>query len=464
MIRSEIPQAEGAERGAIGSMLLEPYRVISMAMNEFKLKPDAFYSPAHRALVEVMYEMASAERTQAIDILTVSNALKARDQLDRIGGDEYIEGLIDGTPTAQHASDYLHDVRSAHVRREICRVCDVVHDDAIRTEESGDEILSRVSECFAEIIEGISREPTTAESVDEMHDKIMARYTDEDPDFGMPAGLDYLDRSLEFMPGGMTILAGRPGAGKSSLEGQMVVNLAMRGYTCARVTIDMNRERCLQRDACRLAGISLPKLKKGHCGAKNLASFSEARDTLRDLPVYINESATEIRQLSSWARQMKMRFNIDLLTVDHAQLVCASHLARGAPTEYQEVSHVSKMCKKLAKELNIHVLLLSQFSREGDKASRPPKLSDLRGSGNLEQDATQVVFLWKWPGFPYNLCDFDEKHRRATVVEVAKNQDGEPGWKEHWFHCNYFKFEEAEEEYWGFSKEEVSSQKKEKDR
>jgi len=237
---------------------------------------------------------------------------------------------------------------------------------------------------------------------------------------------------------GVTIIAGRPSQGKSTLEDEISTGLALSGVPVARVQLDMNRRKSLARATCRIAGVSLPKLKHGFARQNQLAAVREAVQTVRSLPMYLNDKDYSLRGICSWARAMKLKHDIKMLTVDHVGLVQVDGSFRG--NDNSRISLVSSTLKALGAELGVAVVLLSQLSRGMEKESRRPQLSDLRDSGTLEQDAAKVIFVYR-EYRPKLLAELETDSRRPVWVELLKNQDGETGLLPFWLWKKYFRFE-----------------------
>jgi replicative DNA helicase len=244
---------------------------------------------------------------------------------------------------------------------------------------------------------------------------------------------------------GLTILAGRPSQGKTTIEDQIVVGLAARGVPVGRITLDSTPEELMARAMCRMAGVSLPKLKFGWAGRSNLARVRQARDILAQYPMYITDQEREIRGICARARAWRIHHGIELLTVDFVQLVEAADMGRSQWDRVACVSYVSKTLKALAFQLKIPVLVLSQLSRAVEKDGREPVLSDLRDSGSLEQDAEKVAFVYK----DRSKCRAMEaeapgitKKIRATWLDVLKHKNGQTDRQALWMRPHYFRFDE----------------------
>lgn len=439
---------EEAERAALGAMLFECDRVAPMAIHKMKLPPEAFYVPANRMVYEAIVSLFD-ELGHGVDWIPVAERLKTEGKLEQIGGTGYLSALIDAAAVTAHAEYYLDIVRQNYVRRRIAEECGKL-ESATHTTEKGDALLAEVPDRFGAIIAAAHQEQPLVEVMDEAiagwEDARKKREAGERP---MPGLALPWTRAMELTSGlevGITIIAGRPSAGKTTLEDCIVTDLALEGVPVARATLDSTREQLVQRMLSREGCVSLPKLKFGYAGAQNIAHVKEARDALQQIPSYINDRDRDISGIVAWARHLKLTKGIKVLTVDYIQLVGAACMGRSEWETQRRVSYVSGRLKDLAFELRIPVVVLSQLNRAVEKGDRDPELSDLRDSGAIEQDADKVLFLYiddkkrnemeaKRPGAT--------KHKRPVWMDLKKQKNGETGKIPMWMLPPYFSFREA---------------------
>jgi replicative DNA helicase len=250
------------------------------------------------------------------------------------------------------------------------------------------------------------------------------------------------------------LLGARPSAGKTTLEGLIATNLSKRGIGTARATLDMAGQKLVARMLAAEAEVSAAKLNFGYCreGGRDLQRVRDARDVLAGmkLPMWLNWGDRDVAGICSWARAMKLRHDIGLLTVDYVELVGASILGRMESDDVKRITYVSHAFKRLAYELGIPVLLLSQLDRAVEKEDRPPRLSDLRWSGALEQDADFAFFLWIHSKKRKQMDDPEKggqvgatKHKRPVMLLKAKDKDGGTGELPLWMYPPYFRFAPA---------------------
>lgn len=443
---------EQAEKALLGSILLEPQRVMPLAMTVAGLTPEAFSVLEHRLIADAMWAMYQDGR-RWIDLVTLEAALRNADQLDRVGGTSRLVGLIDDTPTAAHAEYYCQIVREKWMLRRTVTIAESVQLDAMKCPENVEDFCRQVPDRFT----GLNIEEASEKSNIEVMEHNIVRWEDavayregdqtKAPAIGMATPFSGLTGMMAGLETGITILAGRPSAGKTTLEDMLSLHVAEMGVPVGRVTLDSTRASLLGRAQCRTAGVSMAKLKHGFAGRKQLAAIREASERIAKLKMWVRTDLSDVASIRMWALERRRLDGMGLLTIDYVQQVRASELGRSEADEVRRMTHVIGQLKKLAiDELNIPVLVLSQLSRRSDQDKEDPGLTDLRGSGALEQDADKVMIL---SVDRKKRKEMDEKkvgatkHKRPVLLQVAKHKDGECGPLEFWMYPPYFRFEEA---------------------
>jgi replicative DNA helicase len=437
------PQSEEAEKGVIGCVLLAWDKTLDMAIGKYRLTPEAFYTPACRVLWEGIVELSRSGT--AIDMLTLANWCKTAGKLDQIGGTAELGRIIESTPTETHAEFYMAIVRDKAMLRDAISQCR----DAISAAYSATNATEFVSQLPGRFLDGYvsnQDERTNGHLMVSSIERWRQASEKKKPAIGLftPWGkLTYLMSGFET---GLTILAGRPSAGKTTFEDQVCCYLAMNGKAMARCTLDSSREELLERALCRKAGVSLPKLKFGFGRKDQLANALTAADELNSAPLFINDRDRDISAICAYGRAMKRRHNIGMLTVDYIQLIRAEEMGRTEWDTVARVTYVSMKLKALSFELGIPVLVLSQLSRSVEKEDREPQLSDLRDSGAIEQDASKVIFLYVDPRKRKEMDEQEPKatkHKRPVIVNLMKHKNGQTGALPFWLYPPYFTFEPA---------------------
>lgn len=425
------PHSEEAERGLLGAILLNAERILDLCV-ERGLKPEAFYLPAHRLIFEAILDLARDNRP--VDALTVTDTLKSRGALERTGGPLYLDALLEGTPTAAHAEYYLDIVLQKQLLRTII-------DRARRAEAAcydpsldAASVLSRVEQSFFDIGENPTRGTaiSTREAVMSVMTQVDTFLSTHDGIYGLATGFRNLDEVLHGLRGGnMIVLAARPSMGKTSLAMNIAYNVAMgygksdhRPRPVGIFSLEMSRDDLVLRLLCTRARVSMAMVTGGliaRYGPEH-NRLIEASKELSQAPIFIDDSAgLDINELRARARRLRKKHGVELIVVDYLQLLHADVAADQG--RQIEISTVSAGLKAMAKELNIPVLCLSQLSRATETRDKfgIPRLSDLRDSGSIEQDADVVLLLrrpCKYPGDP------EHGDLLLAIVDVAKHRNG----------------------------------------
>jgi replicative DNA helicase len=439
------PYHEEAERGVLGSALLNAGQVLDACFTK-GLSPDAFYVHAHAMLYEVLASMHRENRP--VDILTVGERLVALKMTEEVGGLDYLEELIDATPTAAHAEYYIDLVYQKYVLRRIITRSQEAIDSCYKQEDDSTLILNRVEESIFEI----TSQQNTSSIVwsdlikDAMEEIEIVFQTKKGVGTGMSTGFTDLDDKLVGMkPGEMIILAARPSMGKTSLALNIAENVATVHHAdphargVAVFSLEMSGMQLVRRMLCSHARVPSHKLQKGYIGDVNHGDLTQAASALMKAPIYMDDTAgLEVLELRSRARRFKRKYDIQFIVIDYLQLMNYSLYAREG--RQRETAAISSAVKGMAKELEVPVLVLSQLSRAPETRDRHavPKLSDLRDSGAIEQDADVVMLLRR----PSRIKGDEFEHDRTlAIVDVAKNRNGPVGAVELNFFEDYTRFD-----------------------
>ncbi len=416
------PQDLDAEVSVLGSLMLDKNAIIHVADI---LSPNDFYHPSHQKIYETILELF--ERGEPIDILTVSHKLKGKKIFKDIGGTDYLSDLVSRVPTSAHIEQYANIVKEKRVRREIINASSVINEQAFEHadfESLIDEVEQKIfgisqrsrPQKFAHIKEGL---PEAYERLEKLHqgDKNTLR--------GVPTHFTKLDNLLSgFQRSDMIILGARPSTGKTAFALDIARNAAMHGNAVGIFSIEMSRDQIIDRFIASQAQIPLWRLRSGRLNDElEFALVQQALDELSKAPIFIDDSSSpSILQMRSIARRLQLEHKLDLLIVDYIQLIRPN---TSSDNVVNQVSEISRGLKALARELNIPVLALSQLSRDIEKRdSKLPRLSDLRESGSLEQDADVVMFLSRDMN---ERTDLPEEGQGIVKVFVAKHRNGPTG-------------------------------------
>ncbi|MDD2238103.1 MAG: replicative DNA helicase [Kiritimatiellae bacterium] len=429
--RRILPFSDEAERGVLGSCLINPGRVIDLCIEQ-QLAADAFYLRRHQILFDLLLHMHHAGG--AIDPVTVGNRLEEMNAISEIGGRIYLDELIDSTPTDLHAEYYIDIVYQKYLRRQIIDYSQESIERCYLGQEDARELLSATEQKIFDISTrqraGITPWPDLIVSAMHEIEEIMATKRGIS---GIPSGFADLDRKMMGLKRGeMIILAARPSMGKTSLALNIAERVATisrdnkRPYPVGVFSLEMTAGQLVNRMLCSHARVPSQKLAGGFISRAHHQDLVNAASVLSEAPLYLDDSpGLEAVELVSRARRMKQRYGIELVVIDYLQLMHYSEIGRTNGRQL-EVAAISGAMKAMAKSLNIPVLVLSQLSRATETRDRlhKPQLSDLRDSGSIEQDADIVLFLRRPCRIP---GDQNSDDRTLAIVDVAKNRNGETG-------------------------------------
>lgn len=443
------PYSEEAECGVLGSVLLDSGRVMDICI-ERQIVAETFHIPANRIIFEAMLEMA--KDGSAIDVLTVTDRLRSAAKLDGVGGSVYLDRLLDATPTAAHAEYYIDIVRQKYIFRCIIACAREAEQICFATDHSADHVLGTVEQSFMDITERqhgfVTPWPDAVKHTMAHIEHILTTRKGLD---GISSGFLNLDQKLHGLrPGEMIILAARPSMGKTSLAMNIAENVALgkndpdgKKHAVGIFSLEMSHDALVMRMLCSRAGVSGFKLTSGYVSSTaDHGKLIQSASVLTKAPIFLDDTGgLDILELRARARRMKKKHEIELIVIDYLQLLHSSEYARQG--RQLETAHISGNIKAMAKELRVPVLVLSQLSRAPEQRDKlaVPKLSDLRDSGAIEQDADVVCMLRRPCKYPD-----DERHddTRLAVVDVVKQRNGPTGPLELNFEEDYTRFEDRQ--------------------
>lgn len=419
------PHSEDAERGVLGAVLLDSEKVMDLCI-ERQLDPESFYIPVHRAIFDAMMGMNREGRP--IDLLTVGERLKAAGLLERVGGAPALHRIVDATPTSAHAEYYIDIVRDRHLLRRVIEASRTAERNCYDPTAEAQSVLGQAEQAFFDIT---ANQHGQMRPWHELVNEIVATFDNQQKGFlGVPTGFKDLDKTIKGLkPGNMVVLAARPSMGKTSLAMNIVEHVALgKGDSQSRprpvgvFSVEMSCLDLVKRMICCRAEVSGHAIAEGFISQTNHGRLISAADALSNAPIYIDDSAgLDITELRARARRMKSKHAVELIVIDYLQLLRAPEHSRHG--RQVEITYVSAGLKAMAKELGLPVLVLSQLSRapEARGGEEKPKLSDLRDSGSIEQDA-DIVMLLRRPC--RTASDQERENRTLAIVEIAKNRNG----------------------------------------
>ena len=424
------PYSEESERALLGCILQDAPRVMELCITR-QITTDSFYLQNHQTLYDTMAALHHAQRP--VDVVTLSDRLRELRQLDAMGGEEELFRLMDATPTTAHADYYLQIVFENHLLRRIIDTARVVTEECFKREKEAADVLVEAEQSFFSLSEQqLGTELAWSKLVVDEMGEIETLLEQKKGLTGISSGFVDIDgKLLGFQKSDLIILAARPSMGKTSLALNFAENIALgeRGQEprpVAVFSLEMSASSLVRRMICCRAQVPGQQLARGQVGRDQHGRLMNAADVLKNAPIYVDDTAgLEAVDLRARARRLKRKYGIEFIVVDYLQLMNYSKFA--AEGRQRETAAISQAMKHMAKELQIPVLVLSQLSRAPetrDSKSAVPKLSDLRDSGAIEQDA-DVVMLLRRPSYYQKGPAMEDE--RLAIVDIAKHRNGPTG-------------------------------------
>jgi len=417
------PQAVDIEEAVLGAMLLEK-NAVNDAIDI--LKAESFYKIEHQKIFAVIHELFGA--SENVDILSVTERLRKKGELQLIGGPGYIARLTNKIASAAHVEYHARIISEKHILRSLIEASSEVIKNAYDETKDVFNVLTEAEGSLFKIAEGNIKKSykTVSELVAEAIIEIQKAGENKDGVSGVPSGFTDLDRITSgWQKSDMIVLAARPGMGKTAFVLSMARNSAIQfKQPLAIFSLEMSNVQLVKRLMAMETGIASEKLRKGFSSPADWKILNDRIGQLTDAPIFIDDTpALSVFELRAKCRRLKMQYDIQLVIIDYLQLMTGG--VKGGNRE-QEISTISRSIKEIAKELNIPIIALSQLSRSvetrgGDKR---PMLSDLRESGAIEQDADMVCFIYR-PEY-YGLAEDENGMPTEGIGEiiVAKHRNG----------------------------------------
>jgi replicative DNA helicase len=418
-LRKVPPQNLEAECSVLGGILLD-----NDAINQVLelLRPEDFYRESHRKIFRATIELS--DRSEPVDLITLSDYLKGRNELEAVGGTAYLASLADSVPTAANISYYARIVREKSILRSLITTATDIATRGYEEQGNVEEFLDRAEKVIFDISEKKIKASFVAvgDMIKDTLKTVEKLYERKEMVTGVPTGYEDLDRlTAGLQASDLIIVAGRPGMGKTAFALNIATHAAFAGIGAAVFSLEMAKEQLVLRMLCSEARVNSSKVRSGYLGERDFPQLAKAAGRLHEAPIYIDDTpAISVLELRAKARRLlrDRSKKIGLIVVDYLQLM------RGmgnANNREQEISEISRSLKALAKELTVPVIALSQLNRRvEDRGDRRPMMSDLRESGAIEQDADVIMFIYR--DEVYNKSD-DSKKGVAEVI-VAKQRNG----------------------------------------
>jgi len=425
------PQNLEAEQSLLGCLLIDKDAIVKIADSLFE---DDFYKNAHAVIYNIIKELFNHQ--QPIDILTVANRLEEKKKLTEVGGRTYLAELSNSIATSANVANYSQIIQRKATLRRLQQAASEIMDLSFKEDEDVDNILDTTEKkVFA-----VSRKYMNASFspidtlLTDAFDRIDELHKQSGKLRGVPTGFNKLDDLLAgLQKSDLIILAARPSVGKTALALDMARNVATKDKTGVAIfSLEMSKEQMVDRMLCAESGVNLWKMRTGNLsdkeGDNDFSKIGESMGVLADSPIFIDDSPTSsIMEIRAKARRLQMEKDLGLIIIDYLQLM--EGRGKYGDNRVQEVAEISRGLKAVARELNIPVLALAQLSRAVEQSSPAiPKLSHLRDSGSIEQDADVVMFLYrKAADKNYSEEDLSEEEKNSGKIYIAKHRNGPTG-------------------------------------
>ncbi len=428
------PQNNEAEQCLLGCLMLDKESIVKVVDS---IKSEDFYKGTHQDIYQAMVELY--EKSQPIDILSISSRLKEKNKLDDIGGQSYLTSLINSVPTATHISNYARIVRQKKILRDLISASEEIGLSAFNESEEVDILLDKAEKT----VFGIGQRSLTQSflPIKDILSDTFERLDELSKNNGQMRGISTGFIDLDKILGGLqksdlVILAARPSMGKTSLALDIARNVAvLENKPVGLFSLEMSKDQLADRLLASLANISLWNLRNGKgLTSDDYSRLQHAMGSLSDSPLYIDDAGSvNILQIRAMARRLQANKGLSLIVIDYLQLM--EPMNRFA-SPVQQVTENSRALKMLAKELNIPVLVLSQLSRAVEQRTPSiPKLSDLRESGAIEQDADVVLMIYREDKYSENSLN-----PNVAKIMIEKHRNGPTGGVDLFFDENRVSF------------------------
>jgi len=409
-----------AEQSVLGSMLLSKEAAIIAAE---RLKSEDFYKEAHRIIFDVLLEFN--ENREPADLITVTEALRARKQLEQVGGVTYLTTLTEVVPTAANISYYCDIVEEKALLRRLINTASSIMSMAYEAKDDAASVLDEAERMIFDIVQ--KRRVENFHHIKDIllstFERIEELYNSEGGITGVPTGFPDLDAMTSgLQPSDLILIAARPSMGKTSFALNIAANAAIRHkIPVAIFSLEMSKEQLVQRLLCAESNVDSHRLRTGRLEDDDWPRLARAMGPLSEAPIYIDDTpGISCLNLRAKARRLKAEKGLGLIVIDYLQLMTGKG---SSENRQQEISDISRSLKALARELSVPVVALSQLSRAPEvRADHRPILSDLRESGSQEQDSDVVAFLYR-----DDYYNPDSEKKNIAEVIIAKQRNGPTG-------------------------------------
>lgn len=415
------PHNHEAEQSVIGAIFLDPQALITASEI---LIPEDFYRIAHQKIFQTMLDLS--DQGNAIDVVTVTEELSVKKELEDVGGLSYLTELANAVPTAANVSYYAKIVEEKSILRRLIRTATKIVEESYTRE---DEVEDLLSEAEKKVMEVANRKNSgdfkhVKDVLVQTYDNIEQLQNRKGDVTGIPTGFNDLDRmTAGFQRNDLIIVAARPSVGKTAFALNIAQNVAVKAReNVAIFSLEMGAEQLVMRMLCAEGNIDAQALRTGALTAEDWSKLTIAMGTLSNSGIYIDDTpGLRVSEIRAKCRRLAQEKGLGMIVIDYLQLIQGS--AKRGENRQQEVSEISRSLKALARELKVPVIALSQLSRGVEqRQDKRPMMSDIRESGSIEQDADIVAFLYR-----DDYYDKESENKNMIEIIIAKQRNGPTG-------------------------------------
>jgi replicative DNA helicase len=414
------PQDKDAEKALLGSIMVRPVGIHDIMDI---IRPESFYVEKHGMIYREMLELTS--RSEPIDLVSLTTRLREKKTIDTVGGIDYLNDLVATVPASTNISHYADIVSRKSSLRNLISAGDSISELGYEESQEIDSVLDQAEKMISTVTSNsgkVNKFVSAREILPEVYETIQRLADNKNELRGVPSGFKALDNKLAgFQKSDLVILAARPSMGKTSLALDFARHAALQHNVSVGIfSLEMSRESLMNRLLSAEANVDSWKMRNGNLREDDWLALTDAMSRLQAAPLHIDDQpGNSILKMRSTARRLKMEHGLGLIIVDYLQLITTT---KNYDSMVNQVTEISRSLKSLARELNVPVIALSQLSRAVEQRGGRPRLSDLRDSGSIEQDADVVMFI-------HREDKYEKESERPNVAEILieKHRNGATG-------------------------------------
>lgn len=436
-----MPNSLEAEQAVIACMLIDD-NVAEELINSINL--DDFYQPSHKFIMTALSSLH--QKGRPLDLVTLHTELVDTDKIEKAGGIEYLSELVNIVPNAANAEKYLDILKEKAALRSLISAGSEISSLGYELSDTVDNLIDKAQNITSNLGDNNSKrryvEPISKVIIrhQEMLNKVqLENQNTADKDVtGVTSGFAALDKLTNgFQKSDLIVVAGRPGMGKTAFGLSVLLNAAKTGKSCAFFSLEMSSEQLVKRLISIVSHIGQKTLRTGNFTADEIQKYIEANNVLEHLPIYLDDTPfVTVNQIKSKCRKLYNAGQLDIIFVDYLQIMGYS---KQLQNREQQISEISRSLKGMAKEFNVPVIALAQVNRNVEKSdNKRPRLSDLRESGAIEQDADIIMFLYR-----DKVYNPDTAYKNVAEIIIEKHRNGEQGTAYVEFNAAYTHFDNS---------------------